>query len=174
MKRASLQLLFTNPAETAALAKLTSSWTEILNLLDPLFQRIERRQAGDYEGIDDPVVPLVTLTKLCGLDASVATEIKDKLFPAEYQNASSGPMEDGKFDDNKFNPNDKLPADAALQWHLIKAMTSTHYTLKRVVADFIYAACEEDPKEVVRLCGLGSSAGLLQEKGMLEAMQQGA
>ena len=41
-----------------------------------------------------------------------------------------------------------------------------------MTADFIYAVCTDDPKEVVRLCGLGSSAGLLQEKGMLEAMQQ--
>ena len=59
-----------------------------------------------------------------------------------------------------------------LRLHLIKCMTSIDYTLKRVVADMLYAAVGEDPRELVRLCGIGSSAGVLQEKGMLAQMQQ--
>lgn len=36
----------------------------------------------------------------------------------------------------------------------------------------MYVLLQEDPRELVRLCGIGSAAGVLQEKGLLAQMQQ--
>jgi hypothetical protein len=47
----------------------------------------------------------------------------------QYQSSTSGPMQNGRFDHNQFDPNAKLSPDVHLRWHLLKAMTSTHYTL---------------------------------------------
>jgi len=163
MKRTSLQLLQVLPKEKA-MRTVAPCWPRLLDLLFPLLQGIEKRSVEDTA----PVVLLVTLQQICEVDPASAAQVKARLFPAEVYEA----MEGKKFDDNKFDPNKPLPADASLRLHVIKLMTSIDYTLKRVVGDFVYAVVGEDPRELIRLCGIGSSAGVLQERGMLAQMQQ--
>merc|ERR1712003_612109 len=49
---------------------------------------------------------------------------------------------------------------------LIKHCTSVNYSVKRTVAEFLFALCGDDQKEMVRLCGLGNSIGIFVDKGI--------
>merc|ERR1712003_557254 len=49
---------------------------------------------------------------------------------------------------------------------LIKHCTSVNYAVKRTVAEFLFALCGDDQKEMVRLCGLGNSIGIFVDKGI--------
>jgi len=143
---------------------VVAHWAAILELLFAAVRRIERSEGSD----NDAVLPCVAMQQLCEFDKETAAQVKAHIFPSEVY----GAMEGNKFDDNKFDPNKPLPEDASIRLHLIKLLTSTDYTIKRVVGDCLFAICAEDPREMVRLCGLGSSAGVMQEKGMLAQMQQ--
>merc|ERR1712154_584704 len=49
---------------------------------------------------------------------------------------------------------------------LIKHCTSVNYSVKRTVAEFLFALCGDDQQEMVRLCGLGNSIGIFVDKGI--------
>jgi len=46
-------------------------------------------------------------------------------------------------------------------------MTSPFVAVKHFVQEFFYQACGEDATLLCRLVGVGNTAGLLQEKGLL-------
>merc|ERR1712087_92109 len=50
--------------------------------------------------------------------------------------------------------------------YLIKCCTDVNYSVKRTVAEFLFALCGDDQKEMVRLCGLGNSIGIFVDKGI--------
>ena len=56
--------------------------------------------------------------------------------------------------------------------HLLRLLTSTAHTAKHVAGNMLFAVCAEDAAEFTQLCGLGSAAGLLQERGLLAQFQQ--
>merc|ERR1712154_626534 len=49
---------------------------------------------------------------------------------------------------------------------LIEHCTSVNYSVKRTVAEFLFALCSDDQKEMVRLCGLGNAIGIFVDKGI--------
>merc|ERR1712154_458046 len=49
---------------------------------------------------------------------------------------------------------------------LIKHCTAVNYSVKRTVAEFLFALCGDDQQEMVRLCGLGNSIGIFVDKGI--------
>ena len=161
LQRTSLQLPMVMAEERAAFGAggLGRVWRGLVALLPPSLAKVE---AGEPDSKDEPALPCVALTKVCEQDAASRRQVLDALFP---------PEEEAGFDAATFRADRPLPAGASLRMHLVKSLTSTHYVLKRVVGDMIWAACDGDAREVVRLCGLGSAAGVLQEKGMLAQMQ---
>ena len=67
-----------------------------------------------------------------------------------------------------FDPNkEEIPDDASLRIRLIYCLTSIDHTLKTTAGEFLLAVCDGDSQEFVRLCGLGSAAGLVQQKDMM-------
>merc|ERR1712083_1266504 len=50
--------------------------------------------------------------------------------------------------------------------YLIKCCTDVNYSVKRTVAEFLFALCGDDQKEMIRLCGLGNSIGIFVDKGI--------
>ena len=56
---------------------------------------------------------------------------------------------------------------ASLRIRLIYCLTSIDHTLKTTAGEFLLAVCDGDSQEFVRLCGLGSAAGLVQQKDMM-------
>merc|ERR1719245_2915675 len=49
---------------------------------------------------------------------------------------------------------------------LIKHCTSVNYSVKRTVAEFLFALCGDDQKEMISLCGLGNAIGIFVDKGI--------
>merc|ERR1712087_601859 len=50
--------------------------------------------------------------------------------------------------------------------YLIKCCTDVNYSVKRIVAEFLFALCGDDQKEMIRLCGLGNAIGIFVDKGI--------
>merc|ERR1712087_46301 len=50
--------------------------------------------------------------------------------------------------------------------YLIKCCTDVNYSVKRTVAEFLFALCGDDQKEMIRLCGLGNAIGIFVDKGI--------
>ena len=44
--------------------------------------------------------------------------------------------------------------------------------LKKMAGDFLFAVCADDADEFTHVVGLGSAAGLLQERGLFAQFQQ--
>ncbi len=56
--------------------------------------------------------------------------------------------------------------ETTLKNYLIECCTSVNYNIKRTVAEFLFALCEDNQNEMVRLCGLGNAIGIFVDKGI--------
>lgn len=66
------------------------------------------------------------------------------------------------------------PKDApvgTLRYKLIKYMTDTNLTIKRLVSEFLYELCHEKGDIFIERTGFGNACALLQGKGILETIQ---
>ena len=106
-------------------------------------------------------------------DATAREALKRYIFAPKFLEAELDPKDPYRpaGEPAGFDPNLDLPDEAPLRMWLIKALTSSNYNLKRVVGDMLYAVSGDDSEEFVRLTGLGSAAGLLQERDMFAAFQ---
>lgn len=172
---AALQIPLLIPPEVAYPA-ISDCGKAVCELLMPLMRDVDREGSTSDEA-NTVVVPILTLQKLAEHGGDAARDaLKAHLFGDMVQNDINPEDPYQPAGMKGWDPNAKLAADASLVLHLIKAMTSVNYLLKRAVADMFYAVCNEDAQEMVRLTGLGSSAGFLQERDMFAAfghMMQG-
>ena len=168
-KLAALQIPVVLPAELAYPA-LRSEWRRVLEVTHELLVACDKPGASEQAG-REPVLPLVVLKGIVDSDATIRDEAKRFLFPPGCLSAQFDPKDPyrpaGELPG--FDPNAPLPANASTRARLIKQLTSMDHTLKRVAGEFLLALCADDTHEFVRLCGLGSAAGLLQEKDQMGA-----
>jgi len=168
-KLACLQLGVVMPKEIAY-PKLESAWKPLTVLLPGLF--LKARQLSDTNA---PVLPVLTLQYIAETgDPKTREAIRADLFPPEWLTKELSPKDPYKPAglQGDWDPNTPLSDDAPVHMWLLQALTCTNHTLKHVVGDFLYALGGDDASEFVRLVGLGSAAGLLQERDMFSAFQQ--
>ena len=172
---ASLQLCVALPARHVhPLLVARGAWRPIAATLRPAFEAVEA------EGVacNEPLVPCVVLQRLCAADDAARAALKLHLFEDVIDDEADAddpyrPVGEAK----GYDPTRPIAPAAPVRCHVVKALTSSNYSLKTAVGNFVYALCdagEGDGKaaeEVVRLCGLGSSAGLLQERNLFAAFQ---
>ena len=165
---ASLQIPVVLPEDIGYKA-LAKEWDSILHLLEPLLHTVEY----ENQNLDAPVVPMVVLQKIAEASAKAQSEMKQHIFGEEIlakQIDKADPYRPlGESKD--WDPNLTLPKDAPLRHHLLKLLTASHYILKRVGGDFLFAVCDDNAEEFVRITGLGGAAGLLQERNLFAAFQ---
>ena len=70
-----------------------------------------------------------------------------------------------------YDPNAPLPPGAPLRKHLVKMLCSSNAHLHRACGEAVLAMCGGDTDDFVRLVGLGSAAGLLQQRDMFATFQ---
>ena len=57
---------------------------------------------------------------------------------------------------------------------MMKMLTATSFNAKHLAGNLLFALCDDDAEEFAHLCGLGSAAGLLAERGLFAGLQQQA
>ena len=167
-KADSLQLAVVIPKELACPA-LSSEWKPIAGLL------LDRLKAAEEDTSESngPIMPALVLQYLAESEPALREAIKCFVIPKEYLDAPIDPDDPYRpaGQARGWDPNDKLPLDAPLRIRMIKALTSINYNLKRVVGDCLLALFAGDAQEFTRICGLGSAAGVLQERDLLGSFQ---
>lgn len=171
-KLACLQMAVTMPKELAY-PRLSAAWKPLVALLPALLEVNNGADEGNA-----PILPLLTLQCIAEADADAAAAMRAHLFPPEFLTAEVDPADPYRPAALApgWDPNNELPKDAPVHMRLLQKLTCTNYNLKRVAGDFLFALGAGDDaakaSEFVRLVGLGSAAGLLQERDMLSAFQQ--
>ena len=168
-KVTALQLPVVLPPELAYPA-LKGEWKGLLDdLLLPLLKAAGRGNETT-SAATAPVVPLVVLEGIAKCDGAVCELMRKHIFPPQYLNAELDPKDPYRpaGEPSGFDPNkEEIPDDASLRIRLIYCLTSIDHTLKTTAGEFLLAVCDGDSQEFVRLCGLGSAAGLVQQKDMM-------
>jgi hypothetical protein len=168
-KLAALQLVVALPEELA-FPPLSGEWHTLIDLLQPLLAAKEAAGAGP-EHANAPVLPLLVLHKIAEADESAREALKRHIFGEVLEMEADDPYKPLGADPD-FNPNHAMPPDAPLRLLLVKQLTDLGPMINPLVGKLLWSVCAEDSKEFTRLCGLGSAAAVLQEKGALAQMQQ--
>jgi len=117
---------------------------------------------------------MMFLKAVCRYNGKVRSEIKKYIFK---QDADINDEDDSDSDDDDPQANkekmmkpknlDKVKdGEETIKNLLIKHCTSVNYSVKRTVAEFLFALCGDDQKEMIRLCGLGNAIGIFVDKGI--------
>ena len=72
----------------------------------------------------------------------------------------------GGGDNRNMKPKISMPPES-LRARLVDNMTNINYELKKYTEEVVFLICDEDPGELVRVAGVGSSAAILAAKGLL-------
>ncbi len=170
---ASLQLCIALPARhVQPLLASKGAWRPLAATLRPAFEAVEA------EGVvcNEPLVPCHVLQTLVEADDASRAALKLHLFEDVIDDDADAedpyrPVGEAK----GYDPTRPIAPGAPVRCYLVKALTSSNYNLKTTVGNFLYALCDEGDgkaaEEFVRLCGLGSAAGLLQERNLFAAFQ---
>ena len=141
----------------------------IFHLLPPLL--IAAEATPSEEASNACVLPLLTLQRLIEVDKETRDAFKQKVF-GEVIEMQPGPDPYQPLGCLGWDPNVPLGPSGHIRLHLIKMLTSSAAMAKHVCGNLLFAVCEENPKMFVHLCGLGSAAGLLTERGLFGEFQQ--
>ena len=170
---ASLQLCIALPKDTVHSQLVEkAAWRPMAATLRPAFEAVED------EGVccNEPLVPCHVLQGVCEADDGSRKALKLLLFDDVIDDEPDAddpyrPVGEAK----GYDPTRPIAPGAPVRCYLVKALTSSNYNLKTTVGNFLYALCDEGDgkaaEEFVRLCGLGSAAGLLQERNLFAAFQ---
>ena len=168
MQLTALQLPVVLPEERVY-SVLHAEWRRVFELLRPL---MVAHEASAEEAAANPLVlPLLTLQKCAEADKATREALKAHIFADvvlmpknvdPYQPAGT----------IGWDPNQPLGAEASSRMHLLKLLTATNHTAKHMCGNMLFAVCGEDAHEFTHLCGLGSAAGLLHERGLFAGFQQ--
>lgn len=167
MKRAALQLPVV--LGDASYATLAPRWRAVCDMLLPLLVHAEA--TGTEDDGHQAVLPMLTLQKICEADKAVCAQVKAHIF-GEVDSAPRNADPYQPLGVHGWDPNAVLGPSASLRMHLLKLLTSVTHAMKHVGGNLLYAVCSDDPHEFTHLCGLGSAAGLLQERGLFAGFQQ--
>ena len=169
-----LQLPLALP-EPIAFKELSSSWQPLCALLHPLLLAYNEDPSDDSGNAT--VVPLMVLQKICENDAEARDEIKAHIFGSAVTNRDAHPAGQDPYQPagtDGWDPNEKLPTDTSLKMLLLKMLTATSFNAKHVTGNMLFAVCNDNAEDFAYLCGLGSAAGLLSERGLFQSFQQQA
>jgi len=118
---------------------------------------------------------MMFLKHVCRYNGKVRAGIKQYIFKDDAEiNSDDSESEEEELDpiearNKQMKPKhlDKVKdGEESIKNLLIKHCTSVNYNVKRTVAEFLFALCGEDQKEMTRLCGLGNSIAIFMEKGI--------
>ena len=173
-KYASLQLPLVLP-EAVAFQPLASqsTWVAIFEVLTAQLRKYNE-DATEAAG-NATVIPMMVLQKIAEADASACSGMKAHVFGEALRmtrKAAAGhdPYQPAGVDG--WDPNDKLAGDASLKMLLMRMLTATAFNAKHVAGNMLFALCGDNAEEFAHLCGLGSAAGLLSERGLFAGLQQ--
>ena len=169
-----LQLPLALP-EPIAFKELASCWEPLCALLHPLLLAYNEDPSDDSGNAT--VVPLMVLQKICENDAEARDEIKAHIFGSAVTNRDAHPAGQDPYQPagtDGWDPNEKLPTDTSLKMLLLKMLTATSFNAKHVTGNMLFAVCNDNAEDFAYLCGLGSAAGLLSERGLFQSFQQQA
>ena len=115
---------------------------------------------------------MLVLKGVCEADAAAADAVRGRVFAdvLEAPRDAADPYRPAG-EPAGYDPNAPLPPGAPLRRHLVKLLCASNDRLKRACGDCLLAACGGDAAELVRLAGLGSAAGLLQERDLFAGFQ---
>ena len=149
-------------------AQLHAEWRHVLDLLPEMLVAAEA--AGSEEAANQLVLPMLTLQKCAEADPATRAALRRHIF-AEGLDQPQGVDPYQPAGTLGWDPNATLGAAGSLRMHLLKTLTSTAHTSKHVCGNMLFAVCNDDPHDFAHLCGLGSAAGLLQERGLFAQFQ---
>merc|ERR1712129_412430 len=119
---------------------------------------------------------MMFLKAVCRYNGKVRMGIKEYIFrqDADPNNEPSDDEEEETVDDAEAKSKmmkaknlDKVEdGEESIKNLLIKHCTCVNYSVKRTVAEFLFALCDDNQQEMIRLCGLGNSIGIFVDKGI--------
>eukprot|EP01083_Nonionella_stella_P072236 194608_1 len=126
-----------------------------------------------YETQPQIAAMMMFLKAVCRYNGKVREGIKKYIFK---EDADPNNNSDSESDEDEQATKDKMMApkhldvvkdgEETIKNLLIKHCTSVNYSVKRTVAEFLFALCGDDQKEMIRLCGLGNAIGIFVDKGI--------
>mmetsp|Transcript_59554 Transcript_59554/g.94760 ORF Transcript_59554/g.94760 Transcript_59554/m.94760 type:complete len:574 (-) Transcript_59554:182-1903(-) len=132
-----------------------------------------------YETMPQIAAMMMFLKAVCRYNGKVRDEIKKYIFKDDANPTEADSDDDDDENDTSSSPQeerDKMmrpkhldkvkDGEETIKNLLIKHCTSVNYSVKRTVAEFLFALCGEDQQEMIRLCGLGNAIGIFVDKGI--------
>lgn len=149
-------------------------WEAIFRVLRARLQKYNDEDTEDAG--NGTVVPAMVLQKIAENDEAARTAMKAFVFGDAVNIGRKLPGHDPyqPAGIDKWDPNAKLPAGAPLKMLMMKMLTATSFNAKHLAGNLLFALCDDDAEEFAHLCGLGSAAGLLAERGLFAGLQQQA
>ncbi|CAD5221507.1 unnamed protein product [Bursaphelenchus okinawaensis] len=117
-------------------------------LLDLLELRLDELSAPEMDLL---ITYFGILTVLCKENKAARRYCRQRILPPLRANDVEHPPEEGMAFRNK----------------IIRIMTKSVGTLKRIVAEFLFVLCKRSVSRMIKYCGFGHSAGLLADYGFL-------
>ena len=190
MRHAALQMLFLLPeGATTFSPALCRGWRTVCDdllepqvrlkeaLSQPTAAGVAARDGGSAEdAAKECVLPLIILQRMADANIEMRQALKERIFTkavleADYGSADRDPYNPAG-QEGRWDPNAPIDADTPLSLVLIKQLTCMNDMLNMMTRNMLFSACGEDPQDFTLLVGLGSAAGLLQEKGLFAQFQQ--
>ena len=119
---------------------------------------------------------MMFLKAVCRYNGKVRALIKKYIFKDDADPNDEDSDSDDDEDESPQAQKDKMmrpknldkvkDGEETIKNLLIKHCTSVNYNVKRTVAEFLFALCGDDQKEMIRLCGLGNAIGIFVDKGI--------
>jgi Guanine nucleotide exchange factor synembryn len=156
----------------------------------PVLLQIAERQIDtvlEHTRVDETAVSalvpsLATLYKFSAGNPTFREETKTIVFPPSQEDhfwklaqeqltQDADASKDGVGDKKVPAAKNMHPLDApkgSLRWKLIRLMTWTESHIKRYASEFLWALCDEDPKEYVLRTGLGNAMAFLGAKDFVQ------
>ena len=116
------------------------------------------------------VPSLAVLYRFSAGNPTFREAVKDMVFPPDREDHFWSLAKE-QLVGNAAAAKNMHPLDApkgSLRWKLIRFMTWTESHIKRYASEFLWALCDEDPKEFVLRTGLGNAMGFLGGKGLVQ------
>lgn len=119
---------------------------------------------------------MMFLKAVCKYNGKCRMEIKRYIFGEDAETDKSDDEEEEEETNDPVEARNKMmkpkqldevkKGETTLKNYLIECCTSVNYSIKRTVAEFLFALCGDNQDEMIRLCGLGNAIGIFVDKGI--------
>jgi len=136
-----------------------------------LCQVLDVQAKIDPRNPSDHLMPILTvLIKACKASSDARAHVKRYIFKQDAEKETSLAPQNSKNMEPPPYVNLRTMKTDQGEWDLRSILTkhvcSFNMGLKQCTSELIFICCSEDSSEYIRLCGFGSAAGLLADKGL--------